>query len=161
MSISVQPLWCLSLPLQQQSVLLLASRGPDGISKNHPSKAVHIAYRGSIFLAAKYGRLLEWGEKADSFMSLDVFGGQFSEPDWAYAVKMFFDFIDELPHHYLMHLMHGAQILGFKHPDARFRDRWIAFYLKMVEDMHLAPETESEMDRRLGDWGRSHWENQS
>lgn len=34
-SISVQPEWCLSLPIQQQSVLFLAARGPDGIKKRH------------------------------------------------------------------------------------------------------------------------------
>jgi hypothetical protein len=153
-AISVQPLWCQNLPLQQQSVLFLASRGPDGIAKHHPCKTVQVAYRGTIFMAGKYGRMLEWGEKADSFMSLDVFA---HATLWASAVKDFFNYSDQLPHHYLMHLMHGVQILGYKHPDPEFRSRWQAFYLDMVSDLHLKPESEVEMDKRLGDWGREHW----
>jgi hypothetical protein len=154
MEISVQPAWCRQLPVQQQSVLFLAGRGPDGTPKNHPCKTVHVAYRACVFLAAKYGRSLAWGEKADGFMSLDVFA---NDDAWNAAVKEFFRHHDELPSHYRSHLMHGVQILGFKHPDPRFRQRWSQFYLAMVEDLHLNPETEAEMDRRLSDWDRTHW----
>ena len=153
--VSVQPEWCRKLPLQQQSVLFLGARGPDGVAKKHACKPICIAYRGCVFLAGKYGRLLKWGERADTFMSLDVFA---DEEKWAEAVKQFMDNRDELASHYLNHLMHGAQILGFKHPDARFRKRWHEFYLTMVAGHHLNPETEEEMDKRLGDWDRQHWE---
>lgn len=152
--LSVQPEWCIKLPLQQQSVLFLGSRGPDGVPKRHPCKAVHIAYRACVFLAGKYGRELKWGERADTFMSLDVFCDR---ERWDQAVKEFFDHHDELAHHYVKHLMHGAQILGYKHPDKRIRARWHKFYLDMVEQMHLEPESEKAMDRRLGDWGRKDW----
>jgi hypothetical protein len=151
---SVQPEWCRSLTLQQQSVLLLAGRGPDGVGKHHPCKPVHIAYRATIFLAGKYGRPLEWGERADSFMSLDLFG---NDQWWETAVNEFFGNWDSLPAHYVKHLMHGAQILGFKHPDLRFRQRWSRLYLRFVEEFHLQPETEEQMDRRLGDWERKDW----
>jgi hypothetical protein len=53
--------------------------------------------------------------------------------------------------------MHGAQILGYKHPDERFRERWLGFYLRAVEEFHLQPETETQMDTRLGDWNQEHW----
>jgi hypothetical protein len=151
---SVQPEWCRKLPLQQQSVLFLAGRGPDGIAKFHPCKAVHVAYRGTIFIAAKYGRPLEWGEKADTFMSLD----KFADNDlWREALTSFFENAGEVSFHYFTHLMHGAQICGYKHPDERFRDRWHEFYIRCVLDMHLSPESEAEMDKRLGDWGREYW----
>jgi hypothetical protein len=135
-------------------VLFLASRGPDGIEKHHPCKAVHVAYRATVFLAGKYGRLLEWGEQADSFMSLDVFG---HDHRWETAVDAFFRSWDTLPAHYVKHLMHGVQILGFKHPDQRFRQRWGLLYLRFVEEFHLQPETEEQMDLRLGDWNREDW----
>jgi len=151
---SVQPSWATALPLQQQSVLFLAGRGPDGVSKHHPCKPVHIAYRGCVFVAAKYNRLLEWGEKADSFMSLDVFADPLQ---WGAAVEAWFDHNGSLAHHYLLHFYHGAEILGYKHPDARFRDRWSEFYRRACEAMHVNPETEKQMDQRLGDWGREHW----
>lgn len=154
MGISVQPEWCLQLPLQQQSVLLLATRGPDGIEKHHPCKRVHVAYRGCTLVAAKYGRDLAWGEKADSFMSLDVFA---DDVLWAAAVKDFFDGWDTLPAHYVKHFMHGAEILGYKHPEAQFRWRWRLLYFQFAMEFHLNPETEAQMDERLGDWGRKHW----
>lgn len=152
--VSVQPEWCRKLPIQQQSVLFLAGRGPDGVGKRHPCKAVHVAYRGSVFVAAKYGRPLRWGERADTFMSLDAFS---NDVLWGDAVEEFFSFHDELAKHYIAHLMHGAEILGYKHPDSRFRERWLSFYLQCVEMLHLQPEFEADMDKRLGDWGREHW----
>lgn len=144
--LSVQPEWCLSLPLQQQSVLLLAARGPDGIPKTHPCKDVQRAYRGTVLVAAARRRELHYGEKADSFMSLDGFA-----TEWSTIVRRFFEVVDELPHHFTLHLLHGAEILGYKHPDQRFRGRWLEFYKTGCTDMHLWPETEMELDNRLND----------
>ena len=120
-SISVQPKWAAKLSMQQQSVLFLAARGADGTSKNHPCKPIQVAYRATVFRAARYGRLLKWGEKADSFMSMDVFSNQ---ARWNNAVVDFFANYDSLPLHFVLHLMHGVQILGYKHPDGSVRDRW-------------------------------------
>jgi len=153
--LSVQPSWCADLPLQQQSVLFLATRGPDGVAKDHPCKDVQRAYRACVLLAGRYGRELRPVEGGDSFMSLTLFG---DDRTWREVVLKFLYKIDELPHHYLSHLMHGAEILGYKHPDAVVRSRWNHLYLRMVCDLHLAPETEAEMDRRLGDWGRVDWD---
>jgi hypothetical protein len=154
--VSVQPEWCLDLPLQQQSVLLLAARGPDGIAKSHPSKRVQRAYRACVLHAAYEGGLMQWGQGHDhnTFMGLDEFGNNVL---WQANIHWFFMSADDLPHHFLMHLLHGAEILGYKHPDERFWQRWRDFYLKGCEEMHLTPETESEMDERLNDWNREHW----
>lgn len=155
--ISVQPDWCRALPLQQQSVLLLAARGPDGIPKTHPCKRLQRAYRACVLLAAYEGGQMEWGQGHghNTFMGLDEFA---NDRTWTEGVVSgFFDTVDELPHHFLMHLVHGAQILGYKHPDPRFRQRWNAFYLQAVKDMHLQPESEAAMDIRLCDWNREHW----
>jgi len=153
--LSVQPSWCADLPLQQQSVLFLATRGPDGVARDHPCKDVQRAYRACVLLAGRYGRELRPVEGGDSFMSLTLFVDNCT---WREVVLRFLYKIDELPHHYLSHLMHGAEILGYKHPDAVVRSRWHHLYLRMVYDLHLAPETEAEMDRRLGDWGRVDWD---
>jgi hypothetical protein len=148
---SVQPSWCVELPLQQQSVLLLAARGPDGIPKAHPTKDVVRAYRGTVLVAARFNRELRFGERADSFMCLEHFG---NDEWWEADVKQFFKHCDQLPHHYYMHLMHGSEILGYKHPDVRFRARWCRLYLDICHDLHLTAETEDQMDLRLSDWGR-------
>jgi hypothetical protein len=146
----VVPQWLGDLAYQQQSVVLLALRGPDGIRKHHPAKTVHIAYRATILRAAERQRFLEWGEEADSFMSMHVIA---DDTLWEAAVKAFFDHVDELPHHYVSHLAHAAQIIGYKHPDDRMRRAWGYFYYRWVDDAHLEPEPETVMDRRLGDWG--------
>jgi hypothetical protein len=153
--VSVQPQWCAGLPLQQQSVLFLAARGPDGIAKVHPCKAVVQAYRGTVLMAARYGRMLRFAEMADSFMTLDRFGHR---AFWEEDKRAYFAHQDSLPHHYHLHLMHGAQILGYKHPDNRFRQRWLDFYLEAVHDLHLLPESEQAMDNRLSDWFRVDWD---
>lgn len=156
MSESVQPEWCRELPLQQQSVLLLAARGPDGIAKNHPCKRLQRAYRACVLKAAYEGGLMEWGQGHyhNTFMGLDEFG---SVSAWDAVVDGFFDTADDLPHHFLMHLLHGAEILGYKHPDGRFRQRWIEFYLRGCREMHLNEEPCEQMDLRLNDWNQEHW----
>jgi hypothetical protein len=151
---SVQPEWCRELPLQQQSVLFLGARGPDGAVKDNPCKAIQRAYRGTVFVAAKYNRMLRFGEKADSFMSLD----RFADFDlWNEDVEAFMDVADGLPIHFVTHLMHGAQILAYKHPDPAFRANWLYFYEECVKKFHLNPESVGEMDRRLGDWDQEYW----
>jgi len=151
---SIQPLWCLQLPLQQQSVLFLASRGPDGIDKAHPCKDVQRAYRATVLIGAKQGRLLHWGECGDGFISLDLFS---DDKKWSQVCNRFFPFVDSLPHHYYMHLLYGVEILGYKHPDIRFKNRWNDFYKRGIEELHLMPESELQMELRLNDWDQKWW----
>lgn len=63
----------------------------------------------------------------------------------------FVDSRDELPYHYQMHFMHGAQILGYKYPTVGTRDWWHEIYLRLIRATHGHEETEAEMDGRLGD----------
>ena len=64
--------------------------------------------------------------------------------------------LDELPHHFQMHFIHAAEILGYKHPDADTRVWWLTTYTRLVHDLHLWPETEEQLDLRLGD-NREQW----
>ena len=66
-------------------------------------------------------------------------------------VEIYLRHVDELPHHFQLHLMHAAEILGYKHPDSDVRGFWSAFYYAIVNDAHLRVETEEQMDKRLGD----------
>lgn len=149
---SVVPAWIERISFQQQTVLMLALRGPDGVRKHHPAKQVHVAYRGTIIRAAKQGRFLYWGERSDSFMSLDLIA---SEHSWDNALNLFFSHIDELPHHYVSHLAHAAQIVAVYHPHAATRAAWGKFYARWVDDKHLEPETTDTMDARLNDFGQA------
>jgi len=148
----------LRLTMQQQSVLVLACRGPDGIAKFHPTKQLVARYRATVLKAAYLGRPMRADEGDDTtFMTLMYLSNKIH---WDTMCREFFENVDSLPHHYYMHLMHGAQIAGYKHPDPLFSRRWSEFYLLCCHDLHLFPESEADMDKRLGDWDRRHWDQQ-
>jgi len=151
--------WTWQIPLVQQSVLILACRGPDGMDKFHPSKDLLRIHRATVLNAGKLGREIRPGE-GDNFMRLTDFNVQGTTDDevvnrglmqnyFRKASKAFFGCIDSLPHHYVMHAIHAAEIIGYKHPDVDRREMWEAFYRAACDDMHMNPETEEEMDARL------------
>lgn len=157
---SVVQEWTTELPMMQQTVLLTAVRGPDGLPKYHPTKYVLRWYRRCILLSALDGVVLQNPNEAN--------GGSFTGPsvsvppgwDWTEAmdrrVTEYLRALDEVPHHFQMHLMHAVEILGYKHPDEQVRSWWHQVYLRLVHDMHLWPETEEQLDQRLGD-SREGW----
>jgi hypothetical protein len=147
---SVLQEWVHDLTLMQQSVLISAVRGPDGIRKDHPVKVLCRWLRRSFLLSAFDGRAL-----TDPY---EAGGGSFTGPcktssveGLDHAAELYFRSIDELPHHFQLHMMHAAEILGYKHPDEFARVWWNKFYLHIVKDAHLYPEPEKQMDYRLGD----------
>ncbi|WP_441256446.1 hypothetical protein AB7Z32_23905 [Bradyrhizobium sp. 482_C4_N1_1] len=147
--------WIFETTMQQQSVLVLACRGPDGIRKFHPTKKIVARYRASVMKAAYLGRAMKSGEgDATTFMTLEGFD---EDVAWRGLCNMFFNGIDTLPHHFTLHLAHGAEIIGYKHPDPHFLRRWHEFYRRCCDDFYMTHETEHQMDRRLSDWDRAHW----
>lgn len=142
--------------MQQQSVLILACRGPDGIAKHHPTKLLTTRYRATVLKAAYLGRAMRVNEHdATTFMSLHAFS---DDSHWVnHVINPFFDHVDALPHHYYLHLAHGAEIIGYKHPVALFRMRWLYFYQRCCHDLHLQPETFEQLEERLNDWDGKHW----
>lgn len=137
--------WTQELSYMQQSVLIAAVRGPDGIRKDHPVKVLCRWLRRSFLLSAFEGRELS--------SPYEKGGGSFTGPcgDLSEASDYYFRTIDELPHHFQLHFMHAAEILGYKHPNPETKMWWRNFYFLIVKDAHLIPESEEEMDKRLGD----------
>lgn len=147
--------WAEQLTIMQQSVLMSAIRGPDGLRKDHPVKVLMRWYRRSLLLSAFEGRAF-----TDPF---EPGGGSFTGPftkDHAaeFGIDAFDEIrgvylrhVDEIPHHFQLHLMHAAQIVGYKHNFIPIRIWWNEFYEMVVNDAHLLPETEEMMDKRLGD----------
>ncbi|USQ97284.1 hypothetical protein [Caulobacter sp. RL271] len=92
-------------------------------------------------------------EKLSAAELIDLFDRE--DGDWTpymdRIVGQYLRELDALPHHFQLHLMHAAEILGYKHPDPRTRTWWNKTYLRLVHDMHLWPETEDQLDARLGD----------
>lgn len=154
--------WIGDISLMQQTVLLSAIRGADGVAKGHRCKLLIMWYRRCVVLSAFDNRLLgnPWCHGGVSFTgpSLDA-SPAFGSDYWGHSLigplkNVTDDFLksrDDLPLHYFTHTMHAFQILGYKHPDPFVREYWLHVYVRMVHALHLWPETEEQMDKRLGD----------
>lgn len=152
--------WVHKLTFQMQALLLTAMRGPDENNKHNAAKAIIRYLRGVVckpagdwdrtnnndFMWGEYVKVIEkWHQherKPDEHR--EVF------QQYAYA---FWEDHDEYPHHFIMHLVHCAQVVGYKHPDVSVSQWWGRFYLDACDAFHMNPETEKEMDRRLNDFG--------
>lgn len=151
--------WIDHLPLQQQAVLLMACRGPDGYEKFHPCKDVVRALRGCVLMAAYYGRPLRIGEKADTYMDMGPIGGL--ENEWTNVIRQWACVEDGLPIHFYQHMMQAANVLRFSHPEPLICGRWALFYYHCCDYLHVMPETEAGFRARLNDWGRKAWGDES
>src|SRR5574342_220810 len=126
--------WLLSLPFRMQSVLASALRGCDIAKKDDNSKFITRALRSLIL------------NNADPTNTFIVGEGI---PEEKYVTAFLWD-LDSYPMHFLMHTAHACEIVGYKYPDEKLKLFWIDFYKKMVKGSHLNPETEAQLDVRLG-----------
>ena len=165
----LQP-WVLTLSMMQQTVLLTAVRGPDGHPKYGPVKLLLRWYRRCLLLSALDGEVLgtPYYEGGGSFTGpscklTDCVSGETDGVSWIswmppmYAlVDDYLRSLDALPHHFQLHFLHAIEIMGYKHPAADIASFWASTYIRLVNDMHLHPESEDELDVRLGD-SREGW----
>lgn len=153
--------WTHALPYMQQTVLLTAVRGPDGVAKYHPVKFLLRWYRRCILVSSLDGMVLTdpFDLRGGSFMgpiNLPPVDGKSWQDQMDVVVDRYLQSTDELPHHFQLHFMHAAEIVGYKHPDREIRVWWDGVYWRLVNDMHLHRETEVELDARLSD-SREGW----
>ena len=119
---------------KQQTVVLAILRGCDGQSKYDVSKKFTRKLRNAILNNA--------AEETTSFMKDDM---------TLKEVREFAEDADKYPMHFIMHLCHACEIIGFKHPDIETRIWFYDSYLIIVDALHLRPENEQECDFRLRD----------
>jgi hypothetical protein len=145
----LQP-WVEKLTLMQQTVLITAVRGPDGIQKDHISKVLLRWYRRCILYSAFDGSvyLNPYCAGGGSFMGPSAKKYKETLDD---VVDGYLRSVDEIPHHFQLHFMHAAEILGYCHEDFTIRGWWHNFYKRIVNDAHLNIETYEQMKKRLGD----------
>ena len=136
---SIMQDWVSDLGLRHQGVLVAAIRGCDGAPKDDACKLLTRFYRACI-LTAHCGD----PRKARSFMIWCNSREEF----WALATPFLSDF-DQYPNHFVMHLLHSTEVLGYYHPDLDIREWWRQFYGTLVKKMHLNIETKAELDARL------------
>lgn len=159
---SALQMWLQTLTMMQQTVLLTAIRGPDGIAKTHVAKLINRWLRRCILISAFDGCVLKspGDPRGGSFTGPSIIMTGSSDGDWETPMHaVCSDYIratDELPAHYQAHIRNAAQIMGYKHPDRRVQMFWNTFYQRICKDAHMNPETEEQMDYRLGD-DRTQW----
>lgn len=127
--------WVMDLTLMQQTVLLTATRAPDGLIKHHPVKTLCRWLRRCYLVSAFDKCILHDPD--------DPRGGSFMGPcksdtvrDIDHAAQLYIDTGDEIPLHFHFHLQQAAEIIGYKHPDRETRAWWNKFYLRMVAFGH-------------------------
>lgn len=169
MSKSVIQAWVQELTFMQQSVLITAIRGPDGLEKDHVAKLLIRWLRRcvlySAFESARDGKPFAFDNPYTSG------GGSFTGPsidiskivvnwqsDLDKVVTAYLSVLDGVPHHFQLHFMHAAEILGYKHYDPEIAAWWNITYRRLASDMHLNPETKAQMCKRLGD-NEDDWRN--
>jgi hypothetical protein len=129
--------WVQALGLRHQGVLLTAVRGCDAAPKNDPSKMFVRCYRAAV-LKAHCGD----AKKAATFIE-HVDGDELLRRFNALRNNL-----DHYPVHYIMHLMHAVEIVGYKRPD-EFAALWKGFYFSFCVAFHLEPESCAALDNRL------------
>lgn len=148
--------WVQKLSFMQQSVLITACRGPDGLKKDHISKVLCRWLRRCFMISAFDKKVLTTPFQAGGGSFTGPCNFPADNPDITKALEEYLRHVDETPHHFHLHLMHAAEILGFKHPNPATQRWWHMAYFKIVKDAHLNPESRAQMDKRLGD-NRDNW----
>lgn len=169
--LSVLQPWVQNLTLMQQSVLLGAIRGPDGIQKYSAAKYLLRWFRRCVLISAFDNCVLTdpCDPRGGSFTGPSTSAANtaettecFGTPVLSWILEMenhvgnYFREFDVYPSHFTKHFMMAVEILGYKHPDAAIRFWWNDLYMRLVKDLHLNPETEEQLDYRLGD-KREQW----
>ncbi len=127
---------------KMQTVLLTSFRGCDGKHKHD---------HGKMFTRKMRDCILKNADVTTTFMNQESEDYDLTLPGAVDALKVFFDDMDHYPVHWFMHLLHAAEIVGYKHPDEKIREYWITFYLMGLGELHVGHEPESDLDARLKD----------
>lgn len=148
--------WVQELTLAKQGTLLTAVRGPDNARKDHPTKVFVRAFRRAILNGAK-------PPDDTTFMTpkprlwyselLELPGVREDTPEEKLLLSFWESQVDDVPHHWLMHFAHAAQIVGIHHPDEPVREFWWRVYVAIVGSFHMQPEILAFFEYRLRDRG--------
>lgn len=130
--------WVMSLPLREQGVLLAGVRGCD-LAPKYPLDSLE--RQMTAFL--RYCVLVPADER-----EIDIPGAFFKSRvtgDWSVSQ------LGHYPLHWVMHIMHAFQVVGYRHPNPRMAAEGIEVYVKIVQSLHLNVEDFHEMVMRLSE----------
>jgi len=139
MSVSMLREWAQQLGLREQGVLLVSLRGCDLAPKfplDSPERRLTAALR--------YAICVPFDERE---VDAEVGCFMLSRPPMDVKLSMF----EHYPLHYVMHMVHACQVLGYRHPEEDQRVMWLELYMRFVKSLHLRPESFRMMLDRLGE----------
>lgn len=134
----------MELPLREQGTLLTAVRGCDDEPKLWMRTGVAYSPGRRLTAFIRYCFM----NPAD-LREVDYEEGSFfqSEPPQPFKPSEF----GHLPQHWYSHVMHGLEIIAYRHPDEYLSRAAMSMYFKMVENLHLRPEMKEQMVNRLSE----------
>lgn len=130
----LQP-WMSTLSFKMQSVILSSFRGCDGRPKDDPTKYI-----------IRYLRVhcLRCADKTTNYMDCSPLLVEES-------IGVFLNNLDGYPVHFVLHLTHSAQIIGYLHSDTKVKQTSLDLYTSICKAFHMNFESKSEMTLRLAD----------
>lgn len=131
--------WVMELPLREQGTLLTAIRGCDLVPK-YPLSSRERTLTAFVRCAVM---------NPFDAREIDAAPGCFMQTK--IPAKFRGSSLGHYPVHYVMHLLHAAQIIAYRCPDESFSSQALQVYLELVRSFHLNPETFEQMVARLGE----------
>lgn len=133
--------WVMELPLREQGTLLTCVRGCDLTPKYPLDSAAR-----KIVANLRWSFLNPADEREIDFETGSFFSAIFTPLDQIKPSEF-----GHLPQHWISHIIHSAEVLGYRHPNPMIGTYWRDFYRKFVRSWHLIPESYDQMIERLGE----------
>jgi hypothetical protein len=131
--------WVMELPLREQGTLLTAVRGCD-LTPKYPLDSVErrlvACIRGAFMVPADER---EVDKENGSFMSRRI------------PLTFKPSALGHYPLHWVTHVMHAAEVLGYRHPEEEIAGAWLAVYAKLCTSFHVPMESFEDFEERMSE----------
>jgi hypothetical protein len=141
---SVLQQWVMELPLREQGTLLTCVRGCDDEPKIWTSTGVSYSSGRRLTAFIRWCFMVPADER-----EINIQEGAFmmSTPPNLFKPSEF----GHLPQHWYSHAMHALEVVAYRHPNNHIAGLALNLYMKMVDNLHLQPESKEQMIKRLSD----------
>lgn len=128
--------WVIELPWRMQSVLMTATRGPDGPVRYPDIKVLNRWIRDKLFNDA---------DPSNPFIMHP------DDPDVLLIIEQLGKELEYTTVHYYCHVVHALEIIAYEHPVYDVQDAAYRLYYELGPVlMHMKPELKHEHWERLG-----------
>ncbi len=131
--------WVMELPLREQGTLLTCVRGCDLTPKppfDSPERQLVACLRNAFMVPCDPR---EVDRRPGSFFQSRL------PVDWKPSA------FGHYPQHWVSHVMHACEVVGWRHPDVVIGHQFLGVYRRIVYDLHLHPETFEDFEARLSE----------